>query len=117
MSQRKSTVFYGILIAFVSVVVGMVIASKLDLVPAAAANLTIPATNSAPLSGPIDATTFRTIAHDATPSVVSIITMSAVDRSETDFSDLFGPQSPFGQLPFGNGRQQPQRQQGPQRPE
>ena len=84
MSQRKSTVFYGILIAFVSVVVGMVIASRLDLAPAAAANLTMPATNSAPLSGPIDATTFRTIAHDASPSVVSIITTStAIEARRT----------------------------------
>ena len=117
MSQRKSTIFYGILIAFVSIVVGMVIASKLDLVPAASANLTIPATNSAPLAGPIDATTFRTIAHDAGPSVVSIITTSTVDRADADFSDLFGPQSPFGQLPFGNGRQPQPQQPRQQRPE
>src|SRR5262245_31627240 len=108
MSQRKSTIFYGILIAFVSVVVGMVIASRLDLTPQSAANLTIPPTNSAPLSGPIDATTFRTIAHDATPSVVSIIVTSAVDQSEMDMSELFGGESPFGQLPFGNGNRQGQ---------
>jgi serine protease Do len=119
MSQRKSTIFYGILIAFVSVVVGMVIASRLDLTPQSAANLTIPPTNSAPLSGPIDSTTFRTIAHDATPSVVSIIVTSAVDRPEVDFNELFGGQSPFGQLPFGNNNRQqtPRPQQQPQRPQ
>jgi len=116
MSQRKSTIFYGILIAFVSVVVGMVIASRLDLTPQSAANLSIPATNSAPLAGPIDATTFRTIAHDATPSVVSIIVTSAVEQSDTDFSELFGGQSPFGQLPFGNNNRQTPRPQQPERP-
>ncbi|HVW03349.1 MAG TPA: hypothetical protein VHB78_00005, partial [Vicinamibacterales bacterium] len=73
MSTRKSSIFYGVLIAFSSLVVGMVIASRLDLTPSSlAGTLTVPATNSAPLNGSIDATTFRTIAHDAGPSVVSI---------------------------------------------
>ncbi|MEO7189676.1 MAG: trypsin-like peptidase domain-containing protein [Vicinamibacterales bacterium] len=112
MSHRKSTLFYGILIAFVSVVVGMVIASRLDLSPISSANLTVPATNSAPLAGPIDATTFRTIAHDAGPSVVSIITTGTSDARDSDLGDLLGPNSPFGQVlpPFGN--RQP-RQQAP----
>ncbi len=75
MSTRKSSVFYGFLIAFTSLVVGLIIAAKLDLTPASLAGvLDVPATNSAPLDGPIDATTFRTIAHDAGPSVVSITT-------------------------------------------
>ena len=73
MSTRKSTVFYGLLIAFVSVVGGMILASRLDLAPGSfASSLTVPVANSAPLSGPVDATTFRNIAHDANPSVVSI---------------------------------------------
>ena len=52
MSNRKSTFFFGLLIAFVSVVVGMVIASRLDLAPRSFADaLDVPATNSAPLGG------------------------------------------------------------------
>jgi serine protease Do len=108
MSTRKSAVFYGLLIAMVSLVIGMVIASRLDLTPASsAADLTVPATNSAPLDGPIDATTFRNIAHEAGPSVVSIIT--TVNRSSVpqDLEDLFG-----FQLPFGN----PRNPEGPQAP-
>lgn len=66
MSTRKSSVFYGLLIGFTSLVVGIIIASRLDLTPASLAEpLTVPVTNSAPLDGPIDATTFRNIAHDA----------------------------------------------------
>jgi serine protease Do len=105
MSTRKSSIFYGVLIAFSSLVVGMVIASRLDLTPGSlAGTLTVPATNSAPLTGPIDSTTFRTIAHDAAPSVVSIIT--TVMRTVSDgegLGDLFGlmPQAPGrrGQAP------------------
>jgi serine protease Do len=100
MSTRKSAVFYGLLIAMASLVVGMVIASRLDLTPASsAADLTVPATNSAPLDGPIDATTFRTIAHEAGPSVVSIITTSTRSSAPQGLEDLFG-----FQLPFGNPR-------------
>ena len=75
MSTRKSSAFYGVLIALASLVVGMVIASHLGLTPASVARpLDVPAANSAPLSGPVDATTFRNIARDASPSVVSIRT-------------------------------------------
>jgi serine protease Do len=95
MSSRKPTIFYGVLTGLVSLVVGMVIASRLDLAPRSFANtLNVPATNSAPLAGPIDATTFRTIAHDASPSVVSIITTSTRRRSEA--SEFFGFPNPFG---------------------
>jgi len=73
MATRKSTFFYSVLLAFSSVVVGMVIASRLDLVPASMARtVNVPVTNSTPLTGPIDATTFRTIAAEASPTVVSI---------------------------------------------
>ncbi|MBP8274751.1 MAG: hypothetical protein KAY59_09990, partial [Acidobacteria bacterium] len=73
MNNRKSGIFYGILIAFACTAMGMVIASRLDLVPRSAAGpLNIPSTNSAPLTGALDASTFRTIAKDKNPSVVSI---------------------------------------------
>jgi serine protease Do len=114
MSTRKSTVFYAVLLVLVSVVVGMVIASRLDLAPRSfAGTLTVPATNSAPLTGPFDATTFRTIAHDASPSVVSIV-VTATEKVSS-LSDLFGFEMPFGgdQGPQGPGRA-PRRGQPPQ---
>lgn len=75
MSNRKATFFYGFLIALASLAAGMVLASRLDFTPASfARTLNVPETNSAPLDGPIDASTFRTIAHDQNPVVVSIRT-------------------------------------------
>ncbi|MCM3881311.1 MAG: Do family serine endopeptidase [Vicinamibacterales bacterium] len=87
--SRKTTAFYVVLIAVASLVVGMVIASRLDLTPASSAQtMPIPATNSAPLGGPVDATTFRNIAKLASPMVVSIRTES---RQRTqDLSEFFG---------------------------
>jgi len=99
MSSRKSSVFYGLLIAFVSVVGGMILASRLDLAPGSfASSFTVPATNSAPLAGPVDATTFRTIAKDAGPAVVTVKVVTTRPAAETP-DDLFGLQLPF---PFGN---------------
>src|SRR3954469_22684410 len=88
-SPRKTTAFYVVLIALASLVVGMVIASRLDLSPTSSAQtMAIPSTNSSPLTGPIDATTFRNIAKAASPMVVSIRTES---RQRTqDLSEFFG---------------------------
>ena len=111
MSSRKSTFFYGVLIAFSSLVVGMVIASRLDLAPRSFANnLNVPATNSAPLSGPLDASTFRTIAQQASPTVVSIRVTST--RETPEISELFGFQNPFGRRPGPAQPREPQQQQG-----
>ena len=56
MSTRKTTVFYVLLTAVASFAVALVIASRLDLTPASSAQtLTVPAMNSAPIGGPIDA--------------------------------------------------------------
>ena len=75
MSSKRSTVFYGLMIALSSLVVGMVIASRLGMSPASfAGSVDIPRTNSAPLEGPLDASTFRNIARDSSPTVVSIRT-------------------------------------------
>ena len=96
MSTRKSTFFYGVLIGFVCLVVGMVIASRLDLTPGSFGNtLDVPVTNSAPLEGAIDATTFRTIAKAASPAVVSIFTERPA-RVTRGLNDLFGFELPFG---------------------
>ena len=108
MTTRKSSVFYGLLIAFTSLVVGIIIASRLDLTPlssAADGPLAIPATNSDPLDGPIDATTFRNIAKVAGPAVVSIrtITMRPVRQGGT-MEDFFGLGNPNGR----GDRQQPE---------
>jgi serine protease Do len=121
-STRKTTIFYVVLIAMASLVVGMVIASRLDMSPTSSAQtLAIPATNSAPLSGPVDATTFRNIAKTQSPMVVSIRTES---RQRTqDLSEFFGGggddllerffgPGAGGQNPRGQ-QQAPQRRQQP----
>jgi serine protease Do len=79
----------------------MVIASRLDLVPRSSAGpLNIPATNSAPLNGAIDAGTFRNIAKDRNPSVVSISAFS--HRQQPDMTELF--QIPGFRQPTPNRR-------------
>jgi serine protease Do len=90
MSSRKTTVFYGLLIGVASLAVGMVLASRLDLSPVSMAQpaVNVPAANSAPLGGPIDASTFRNIAKVVSPSVVNIRTES-VQRSQ-DLTEFFG---------------------------
>ncbi len=123
-SSRKTTLFYIVLVAMASLVVGMVIASRLDLSPTSSAQtLAIPATNNAPLSGPVDATTFRNIAKTQSPMVVSIRTES---RQRTqDLSEFFGgpggddllerffgPGAGQGQ---GQGQAPPRGQQAPRR--
>ena len=100
MSSRKITVFYAGLIAVASLAVGMVLASRLDLTsPSSAQTMALPAMNSAPISGALDATTFRNIAKVASPSVVNIRTRSK--QSMRDMSDLFGGDDPLGRF-FGN---------------
>ena len=75
MSTRKTTLFYALLIAVSSLAVGMVIASRLDLTPASSAQtLAVPPMNSAPVTGPLDAQTFRNVAKAQQPMVVNIRT-------------------------------------------
>jgi serine protease Do len=89
MSTRKTSLFYAILLVVASLAVGMVIASRLDLTPSSQAQMvTMPAMNSTPLGGPIDATTFRNIAKAQTATVVNIRTES---RQRTqDLTEFFG---------------------------
>jgi len=102
MSTRKTSFFYGTLIALAALVSGMVIASRLDMAPASfARTLNLPATNTAPLTGTIDATTFRNIAHEQGPAVVSIIVSGR--RNSPDLTDFFPGLNPFGRR--GGGRQ------------
>jgi serine protease Do len=89
MSTRKTTVFYGVLIAVASLAVGMVIASRLDLSPESAAQtLAVPVANTAPISGPVDALTFRTIARSVSPAVVNVRTES--HQREQELTEFFG---------------------------
>src|SRR5581483_5033886 len=97
MSTRKSSIFYGTVIALSSLVVGMVLASRLDLTPvslARTAPMNLPAVNSAPITGPLDATTFRTIAQNASPAVVSLLVSGK--QAVPDVNEFFGFQLPFG---------------------
>jgi serine protease Do len=89
MSSRKTTLFYAVLLSVASLAVGMIIASRLDLSPPSSAQtLAVPPTNSAPISGPLSADTFRNIAKAATPFVVNIRTESR--QPAQDLSQYFG---------------------------
>ena len=91
MSTRKISLFYAVLIAIASMAVTMVITSKMDLTPSSSAQtVSVPATNSAPLSGPIDATTFRNIAKSMAPAVVNIQTLAHARGRE--LTEYFGGQ-------------------------
>ena len=88
-SPRKTTAFYVVLIALASLVVGMVIASRLDLSPVSSAQtIAVPPMNSAPLTGPLTAETFRNIAKAQAPMVVNIRT--EMKAKAQDLEDLFG---------------------------
>ena len=89
MSSRKTTLFYSLLIMVASLAVGMVIASRLELTPASSAQtMAAPPMNSAPLSGPVDAGTFRNIAKLVSPAVVNIRSTSTQRAQE--MSEFFG---------------------------
>jgi serine protease Do len=89
MLNRKITLLYSLPIVLMSVLVGMILASRLELSPATSAQtVAAPPMNSAPLNGPITASTYRDIAKLASPAVVNIRTES---RQRTqDLSDFFG---------------------------
>jgi serine protease Do len=108
MSTRKTTAFYAVLLVVASLFVGMVIASRLDLSPASSAQtIAVPPMNSAPLTGAIDASTFRNIAKSATPMVVNIRTeMKAKAQDLTDFFGGGGAPDDLFHRFFGNPGQQ-----------
>jgi serine protease Do len=114
MSTRKTTLFYALLIAIASVAVGMVIASRLELSPTSAAQTVsaLPPANSAPLSGPVDAATFRTIAKSMSPAVVNIRTESR--QRSTQMTQFFGGDDDLLERFFGGGGRGRQQQERPQ---
>src|SRR5215471_226588 len=88
-SLPRLTLFYLPLIVLASIAVGMVIASRLDLAPASSAQtIAVPPRNSAPLTGPLSADTFRTIAKAQAPMVVNIKT--EMKAKAQDLEGLFG---------------------------
>jgi serine protease Do len=90
MTNRKTTLFYAVLIAIASLAVGMVMSSRLGLTPLSSAQTAAPPMNSAPITGPLTATMFRDIAKAVSPAVVNIRTES---RQRTqDLNDFFGGQ-------------------------
>ena len=107
MSSRKTTLFYSLLIMVASLAVGMVIASRLDLTPASSAQtMAAPPMNSAPLSGPVDAATFRNIAKAMSPAVVNIRSTSTQRAQE--MTEFFGGGTDDLLERFGLGGRQPQ---------
>ena len=112
MSTRKTTLFYGLLVGVSSLAVGMVLASRLDMTPTSSAQtLAVPPMNSAPITGALDAQTFRNVAKAQQPMVVNIRTESK--QKGQDLSDFFGGggngggQSPDDLLHRFFGGQQP----------
>jgi serine protease Do len=107
MSTRKISLFYVVLIALATMAVTVVITSRLDLTPSSVAQtLSVPQTNSAPLGGAIDATTFRTIAKANAPGVVNIQTEARAHGRE--LTEYFGGQGDdLLRRFFGGGDDQP----------
>src|SRR6266850_3105685 len=88
-SLPRLTLFYLPLIVLASIAVGMVIASRLDLTPTSSAQtIAVPPMNSAPLTGPLSADTFRNIAKAQAPMVVNIKT--EMKAKSQDLEGLFG---------------------------
>src|ERR1700752_3485539 len=117
MSNRKTTLFYALLIAIAWLAVGMGIASRLDLsAESSAQTIAPPPYNNAPITAGLTATTFRDVAKAVTPAVVNIRTES---RQRTqDLSEFFGGggggsddlfERFFGQGGGGQGQQPRQR--------
>ena len=112
MSTRKTTLFYVVLIAVASLAVGMVIASQWGLPQASSAQtINVPPANNAPLSGPIEAQTFRNIAKAQSPTVVNVQTTSR-GRSR-ELTEFFGGNDDLFQRFFGG---QPRRRPAPEAP-
>jgi serine protease Do len=115
MSTRKTTLFYALLIAVASAAVGMVVASKLELSPTSSAQSVtagVPPANSAPIGGPVDASTFRNIAKAVSPSVVNIRTESR--QRQPQMTQFFGGDDDLLERFFGGGQRTPRQQ--PERP-
>src|SRR5919106_1485231 len=106
MSNRKSTIFYMLLIVVASIMVGMVLASRLDPSATTAQTQAAPPMNSAPITGQVNAATFRDIAKAVSPAVVNIRTESR--QRAQDLSDFFGGDNDLFERFFGEPNQRQQ---------
>src|SRR5688500_17206431 len=120
-NRNKSTFFYLLLAVVASVMVGMVLASRLDLASQSSAQTAAPAVHSAPITGPGTATTFREVAQSISPAVVNIRPASL--QQTQDLSEFFGGGAPndlfdrlFPNRPRGQGQGQGQGQDDDQQP-
>jgi serine protease Do len=117
MSNRRNTWFYALLIAMTSAAAALVIASRLGLAPESSAQtIAAPPMNSAPITGPLTANTFRDVAKTVMPAVVNIRTESR--QRAQDLSEFFGGNDLFDRF---FGQQEPRERgggggQGGQRP-
>jgi serine protease Do len=104
MSTRKITLLYLPLVAVASLAVGMVLSSRIGLTPASLAQtISVPPMNSAPITGPLNADTFRNIAKAVTPAVVNIhVEGKAKTQDLTEFFGGRGGQDDFFHRFFGN---------------
>jgi serine protease Do len=90
-----------------SIAAAVVVVARLDLIPGSSAQTAVPAANSAPLEGPVEAATFRRIAEAQTPMVVNIRTESR--RQTRDVREFFffgpelGPRGPREEILEGAG--------------
>ncbi len=119
MSNRRNTWFYALLIAMTSATAALVIASRLGLATESAAQtVAAPPMNSAPLTGPLTANTFRDVAKSVMPAVVNIRTESRQRQQDLSeffggsdlFDRFFGQQEPRGGGGGGGGGQRPREQ-------
>src|SRR6186713_844313 len=112
MSNRRNTWFYALLIAMTSAAAALVIASRLGLSPESSAQtVAAPPMNSAPITGPLTASTFRDVAKTVMPAVVNIRTESK--QRAQDLSEFFGGNDLFDRF---FGQQEPRERGGGQRP-
>jgi len=112
MSNHRHTWFYALLIATTSAAAALVVAARLGMTPESAAQTAAPPPmNSAPLTGPLTAGTFRDVAKSVMPAVVNIRTESR--QRAQDLSEFFGGSDLFDRF-FGQqdqGRNQRPREQ------
>jgi serine protease Do len=108
MSNRRNTWFYALLIAMTSAAAALVIASRLGLAPESSAQtIAAPPMNSAPITGPLTASTFRDVAKTVMPAVVNIRTESR--QRAQDLSEFFGGNDLFDRF---FGQQEPRERGG-----
>ena len=108
MSNRRNTWFYALLIAMTSAAAALVIASRLGLAPESSAQtVAAPPMNSAPITGPLTASTFRDVAKTVMPAVVNIRTESR--QRAQDLSEFFGGNDLFDRF---FGQQEPRERGG-----